>query len=144
MEKGKLEERLRMLTVVWQSIGKTIDDLESQKELMKESMKWVLEKLGVDRYEDSKGNLWVLKKGEQHEESSFVMYVPIESRLKQQPKLQINTKQSKAQKRAQKNYENRLPIDNPIIRCRDRFARHWEENKERQYRREIEELGNIR
>ena len=53
-------------------------------------------------------------------------------------------KTSKAQKRANKNYENKLPIDNRIVKSRDYYARRWEENKERQYRQEIEELGNIK
>ena len=52
--------------------------------------------------------------------------------------------ESKAQKRAKKNYVNKLPLDSPIIKNQTRFARRWEENAERRYRQEIEELGNIK
>ena len=87
MDREKIDKQLQKLRNKWQALGNYISMAEISREFLKESMQEVLEGLGVDRYEDSDGNLWVLQRGE-NGEPLHMMYVPIGSRLRQQPKFQ--------------------------------------------------------
>lgn len=68
-----------------------IDDViaELKIKLLRIYMQELMVHIEIDRYVDSKGNLWVLKRDSKTKEPWHVMYVPIESRLKQQPKLRV-------------------------------------------------------
>ena len=91
LDKDKLwlEKEMKGLVEKWQTTGTLILKLQSHREFLKRCMMEILEGIGSDRYEDSEGNLWVLKRC--HDEPWRVDYIPVESRLKQQPKFQIKT-----------------------------------------------------
>jgi len=88
MDREKIEQGLQQFTHAYLGIENTIANLNLQRELFKQWMLECLVQLGIDRFEDSRGNLLILKRWEGGE-PWHVMYVPIESRLKQNPKLKI-------------------------------------------------------
>jgi len=80
MDRERADIQLQNLTKDWEELGKDILVLETQRKLLKEYMGGILKSLGTNRYEDSKGNLWVLLRF--GGTPWYVRYTPAESRKK--------------------------------------------------------------